>query len=113
MIMKYIYCVIFLVTLFSLDAVSQHRKDIRKGKITVLTENTNDSLILYVINDKYYIGDTKKNLIQDMDISKIKNIKQISDKRMKTEYLKDVNKISKKIKDVFVIKTEEKFNYKK
>jgi hypothetical protein len=109
--MKYILCIIFIASLFSFDVYSQN-KEKEKEEIIVITKKTDEPLILYHINDKYYLGDTEKIIIPLMDASKIISIKKITDKNLKLEYSKKTGKFSEKVSEVFVIETKENFEYK-
>jgi len=80
-----------------------------KGSVVVLTQKLDAPMILYVINDRYYLGDTTDMLIRQMDVSKVRNIAEVKDEKEKARHSKKTGKFSKQVRDVFVIETDEKF----
>lgn len=87
-------------------------KEVQKEKVIMMTKNTKDSLILYVINNKYYLGNTVDILIPRLDASKIKKIEQVRNEEAKSKYSKSAGKFSKNISGIFVIETTENFEHK-
>lgn len=109
---NFFYSVLVIIFLPLISMSQESQKQEKNEKIVVITPNTNNAMILYIINNKYYLGDTINILIPRLDISKVKRIEQIKDKEMRSKYSKKAGKFSKNIQDVFVIETEEKFEYK-
>lgn len=111
--MKHLFYSIMVVLFVPLSSIAQTKKPQEENKnITVITANTGDPMILYVINNKYYLGDIVDILIRRLDVSKVRSIEQVKDKEGKLKYLNKTGKFSKKIQDVFVIETQEEFKYK-
>lgn len=111
--MKHLLYSILVVLFLPLNSISQTKQTKQQNEqVTVLTDKTGDPMILYVINNKYYVGDTVNILIPRLDVSKVKKIEQVKDKAAKLKYSSKTGKFSKKIQDVFVIETEEDFKYK-
>lgn len=92
--------------------MSQTKMQEKKESVIVITPKTEDSMILYVINNKYYLGDTMNILIPRLDVSKIKRIEQVKDSQTKLNYSKKTGKFAKKVKDIFVVETTEDFEHK-
>lgn len=110
--MKHFSRYTWVLLFFPFAVMSQTKMQEKKESVIVITPKTEDSMILYVINNKYYLGDTINILIPRLDVSKIKRIEQVKDSQTKSNYSKKTGKFAKKVKDIFVVETTEDFEYK-
>lgn len=111
--MKHFLYSIMVVLFLPLTSISQTKKKQKESEnITVITAKPGEAMLLYVINNKYYLGDTVDILIPRLDVSKVKKIEQVKDKETKLKYISKTGKFAKKIKDIFVIETDEAFENK-
>jgi len=81
-----------------------------KGSLRVLTQKQDAPMILYVINGRYYLGDTTDIPIRRMDVSKVKKIEEIKDEETMAKYSQQTGTFSKQVQGIFVIETDEKFD---
>jgi len=81
-----------------------------KDKVVVVAQKSDGPMFLYVINDRYYLGDTTVTLIRSLDVSKVRKIEEIKDKERRAEYSRKTGKFSHQVQAVFYIETDEKFD---
>lgn len=109
---KNFYSALLIVCLPLMGMPQEKQKQEKKENVIVITPNTQASMLLYVINDRYYLGDTVDILIPQLDATKIKQIRQIKDKDARLRYTKKTGKFSGRIRDIFIVETEEDFDSK-
>jgi len=104
-----LYCLVFILSL-PLIGISQEKpvQTEDKGRVVVVAQKSDGPMLLYVINGRYYLGDT--TLIRSLDVSKVKKIEEIKDEKEKAKHSKKTGKFSDRVQGIFVIETDEKID---
>jgi len=111
---KTVFCCLFIVFFVPFVGISQEKPVQKKDKngVVVLAQNPDGPMILCVINGRYYLGDTTAALIRRLDFSKVKKIEEVKDKERRAVYGRETGKFSDRIREIFFIETDEKFEQK-
>jgi len=82
-----------------------------KDNVVVVAQKSDGPMLLYVINDRYYLGDTTNLLVRSLDVSKVRKIEEIRDKERREKHIRKTGKFSNQVREIFVIETDEKIDF--